>query len=66
MALLADSLQQLACAGSVDHGVALRICDLQENNGKIKCTFSDGGGKMAGLITSQVGCCQRRTEKTTP
>jgi hypothetical protein len=48
------ALQLLKTAGSVDQAVALRIIDLQEANGKLKCNFSDGKENMPGVITSQV------------
>jgi hypothetical protein len=48
------SLQQVLSAGTVEQGLALKVTDLQEANGKFKCNFSDGKENVAGLITSQV------------
>ena len=53
-ALHPGSVEQLIISGSVDEGVALKVTDLQEANGKFKCNFSDGKENVAGLITSQV------------
>jgi hypothetical protein len=54
--LVPGSLPKLAASGVDAQGVALKVSDLVEANGKMKCTFSDGGKEnMAGLITSQVG-----------
>ena len=52
--LVPGSLQELKSAGLVDHALALKVVDLQETNGKFKCSFSDGKENMAGVITSQV------------
>ena len=48
------SLDKLKSDGSVQEAVALRVMDLQENNGKLKCQLSDGKGNMPGVLTSPV------------
>jgi len=48
------TLENLKTAGFVQEAVALKITELQENNGKIKCELSDGKENMPGVITSQV------------
>lgn len=49
------TIDKLKSIGSLEEAVVLQVTELQENNGKLKCQFSDGGREnISGLITSQV------------
>lgn len=53
-ALTPGSLATIRASGVVEGGATLRVAELSENAGKMRCTFSDGKESLAGLITSQV------------
>ena len=47
-------VNELKSSGAVQHALTLRVTDLQEANGKLKCNFSDSKENIPGVMTSQV------------
>ena len=47
-------LASFKSTGIIDEALMLQVTDLQETNGKLKCTFSDSKEDIPGVITSQV------------